>query len=166
VSSVMATVAVLSKDIRAAYEKSFKDYKDTVPLRSGKRLMRSYHRFPPGGPYMNKTKPAILQSYDDPIRSAYEAIYVTKTLTRFAATPRARLLRRAPDANDIALPARSVGDVTLEGPTRRTKDHFLVDDAVGRSTAENGGVALRVAAAGRGNDERGRSRAEQSWHGG
>jgi predicted ATPase len=33
---------------------------------------------------VKKTKAAILQSYDDPIRSAYQAKYVTKTLTRFA----------------------------------------------------------------------------------
>jgi hypothetical protein len=33
---------------------------------------------------MKKTKSAILYSYDDPIRSAYQAKYVTKTLTRFA----------------------------------------------------------------------------------
>ena len=32
---------------------------------------------------MKKTTSAILQSYDDPIRSAYQAKYVTKTLTRF-----------------------------------------------------------------------------------
>ena len=38
---------------------------------------------------MKKTKSAILYSYDDPIRSAYQAKYVTKTLTRFA--PQVRL---------------------------------------------------------------------------
>ena len=32
---------------------------------------------------MKKTKSAILHSYDDAIRSAYQAKYVTKTLTRF-----------------------------------------------------------------------------------
>ncbi len=34
-------------------------------------------------PRAKKTTSTILQSYDDPIRSAYQAKYVTKTLTRF-----------------------------------------------------------------------------------